>query len=284
MRFTFVRNTAVMVGVSVVLLLLIGCYDLRFSMFGVPYDWKEISQSGVLRAAVLVRDTSFERNIRYFAHSKGLRCECKFYESEEQTWVALLTGKADVMEGSGKGYSWTVRENCDALRDTLNAWYDVNIRRISKYDNYFKFYGDSIGMDWKLLAAIGYVESRFKPNVVAPGGTSGIMQLAGGTAAKFGTPRSQLLNPEKNIRAAARLLSYLDKKFSSVEDPEMRRYFIIASYNSGSGLVDRARARAAAKNEDVNDWFVVEKYYGSSHSKKYTRKILAKWKEFEYHK
>ena len=48
---------------------------------------------------------------------------------------------------------------------------------ISKYDDLFKMYADSIDWDWRLLASLVFQESKFKPDVKSWAGAVGLMQL-----------------------------------------------------------------------------------------------------------
>ena len=216
-----------MLVVGALMLTVIVVYDFRFSYFGIPYDWNEIRHSGYIRAAVLEGDTLFERQIRDFAASQKLDCFVKYCSYDDLARINLLMLDVDVIKthDTPKEYSWHVRENSTILGDSLEVWYDRNVRQISCYDALFRHYGDSIGWDWKLLAAIGYVESRFK-NVFCPSGL-GVMQLSSVIARRFGAPDAMVCNPRHNIRAAACFISYMDEKYGDIEDETERRKFII---------------------------------------------------------
>lgn len=276
----YVRRVGIMFGISVLILVVLVLYDLRYSHFGVPYDWNEVRYAGFIRAAAIEGDTTFEREIRAFALQKGLDCSMGFYDSEDELWYKLLASDADVIARPGKGYRWSVRENSPMLRDTLEQWYDRNLRHISAYDEIFKHYGDSIGVDWKLLAAVAWTESRFNARAVGSTGI-GLMQLSAATAAKFGTPRHELLNADPNVRAAARLIAYLYEKYDFVNDPNERIKFVIAAYNSGSKAVTNAVERAKYNKKDIQHWDNVSKYYHNGHSKRYLKKILARWEKYK---
>lgn len=267
---------------SIVMLAVIVVYDLRYTHFGLPYDWHEVRQAGCIRVAVLEGDTLFERQVRDFAASKKLDCAIRYCDGNDQLWLELLLFDVDVIKphGDGNEYLWTVRDNSTELRDTLDLWYDANVRRISKYDAYFRHYADSIGWDWKLLAAIGYVESRFK-NISCPGGL-GVMQLSRVVARRFGAGGGKVKVPEYNIRAAARFIGYMDGKFSDIEDFEERQKFIIAAYNSGMKPVVTARSRARCAGRDDCKWEEVKPYYRNSHSKRYQKLIFEKYEEYKH--
>ena len=54
--------------------------------------------------------------------------------------------------------------------------------RLSKYQNVFQQASTDLGLDWRLLAAVGYQESHWDPNAVSPTGVRGIMMLTRDTA------------------------------------------------------------------------------------------------------
>lgn len=281
-RNYYVKNVMIMLAVSIVMLTASVLYDLRYTHFGIPYDWLQVRQAGVIRAAVLEGDTLFERRIRDFATAKNLDCSVIYCDGNDESWLELLLFHVDVINPEGKKneYLWTVRDNSTELRDTLDLWYDRNVRYISEYDCHFRQYADSIGWDWKMLAAIGFVESRFR-NVFSPNGL-GVMQLSKVIARRFGAPGSKVRDPELNIRAASAFIQYMDEYFSDIEDSEERKKFIIAAYNSGMKPVvtARSRARYAGKNDCV--WDEVNPYFHNSHSKRYQKLIFRKYEEYKH--
>ncbi|MDR0333681.1 MAG: transglycosylase SLT domain-containing protein [Dysgonamonadaceae bacterium] len=190
--------------------------------------------------------------------------------------------------------SWIVQKNTPILADSLNSWFERANNRpifqritkryfeeakgysipgrgtfptllapgtISIYDHYFKKFGKEFDIDWRLLAAISFQESRFDPEGHSWAGATGLMGLMPATAASFGVSADNLTNPETNIRIGAKYLKYLLNIFSSVENPTERLKLSLAAYNGGIGHIMDARALAQkyGANRDVwND--NVEKY------------------------
>ena len=109
---------------------------------------------------------------------------------------------------------------------------------ISPYDSIFRVYGDSI-YDWKLLAAIAYVESGFDTVHHEGDGPVGMMQLMPTTyhrmLAECGMDSMALTN-NLNVMAASMYVHHLDSLFSFIDIPE-RLNFILGSYNGGPGHV-----------------------------------------------
>ena len=97
------------------------------------------------------------------------------------------------------------------------------------------------GIDYSLLKALIVTESGFNPNAVSPKGAVGLMQLIpptaqryGVTAGEGGTIEEKLTDPKTNIKAGARYLADLMKKFPG------RLELVLAAYNAGEGAVQRA--------------------------------------------
>jgi membrane-bound lytic murein transglycosylase F len=131
---------------------------------------------------------------------------------------------------------------------------------ISPYDDVIRRYAEEIGWDWRLLAALIYQESQFRPRARSWAGARGLMQLMPRTAREFGA--ADPFEPEENIRAGVGFIKWLDDYWrEEIEDDEERVKFIIASYNVGQGHVQDARRLAALHDADPNVWHgSVEEY------------------------
>ncbi|MDE6631987.1 MAG: lytic transglycosylase F, partial [Muribaculaceae bacterium] len=71
--------------------------------------------------------------------------------------------------------------------------------KISPYDNIFKAAGKKYGIDWRLIAAIAYVESHFDADVKSWAGAMGIMQVMPRTATSHGYSPQEMMNPTKCV-------------------------------------------------------------------------------------
>lgn len=135
--------------------------------------------------------------------------------------------------------------------------------RISPYDHLFRKEGKTRGIDWRLLAALAYAESRFDPKAKSAFGASGLMQILPSTARKYGPLkgtddeiRSQLIDPKVNIRIGVRYLAWLIRLFENDSvAPRQSIRFALAAYNVGLGHVKDARALAKRRGLDENRWF-----------------------------
>ncbi len=110
-------------------------------------------------------------------------------------------------------------------------------QQLSPYDETIRAWADSIGWDWRMLAAVIYTESKFAINVTSRSGARGLMQIMPLTARVYNV--QDVLNPEENIRAGASYLGRLDRLFRKYASGDERLRYVFASYNAGETRVLR---------------------------------------------
>ncbi len=141
--------------------------------------------------------------------------------------------------------------------------------RISPYDEIFKKCSNNFGYDWRLLAAIAFIESQFDNKAKSWVGAIGIMQLLPETGEHYGV--TDLTDPQQNINAGVKYLSWLDKFWQKyIQNKDERIKFVLASYNIGFGHVKDAYNLAKKYGAKQNIWFGnVENYLLKKSNKKY---------------
>ena len=127
------------------------------------------------------------------------------------------------------------------------------IFRVSAYDCIFRAYADTIGWDWKMLAAVAYVESKFDTAAVSSVGARGLMQIMPQTARAMGSPEGMEHDPDESVRAAAAYFEYLSHLFRRVPEGE-RINFVLASYNAGFGHIQDAMRLASKYGKNRYVW------------------------------
>lgn len=178
-------------------------------------------------------------------------------KEDEHLWAFV----DDFVSRHRKDVDWNVtfmkyhssKERTAAVRDeTLRADKEG---RVSPWDDTFTKAGAEHDVDWRLLAAQAYQESRFDPEVHSQFGAVGVMQLLPSTAKELACDHPE--RPASAISAAARYLGKLMHRYD--DEPEVilkdRVRFALASYNSGPAHVDDARILAKAQGLDGNRWF-----------------------------
>lgn len=130
--------------------------------------------------------------------------------------------------------------------------------RLRIYKPWFEAAAQKSELDWRLLAAIGYQESKWDPRAASGDGASGVMMLTAETATAMGV--SDRNSPRESIFAGARYLAEVRKKVPDrIAEPD-RTWLTLAAYNVGFGHVEDARilAQSAGKNPDL--WSDVKEY------------------------
>lgn len=125
---------------------------------------------------------------------------------------------------------------------------------ISHYDDHFRQAADSLELDWMLIAAIAYTESRFDSAAVSSVGAKGVMQMMPNTLNGLDVPDSLHADNSANIHASARYLRSLYKMFRGVKHSDERINFVLASYNAGYGHIRDAMRLAEKHGYNRNIW------------------------------
>jgi membrane-bound lytic murein transglycosylase MltF len=110
-------------------------------------------------------------------------------------------------------------------------------------------------LDYLLMMAQGYRESRLDQSVRSPVGAIGVMQIMPATGASLGVGDIRQLEPNVHggIRYVRRLIDdYLgNEPFSELD----RGLFAMASYNAGPTRIRQLRREAERRGLDPNVWF-----------------------------
>lgn len=134
--------------------------------------------------------------------------------------------------------------------------------QISPYDPIMQQVAQEEGVDWRLIAAIAYQESRFDPNARSHRGAQGLMQVMSSVAKDFGVPEHQLTDPKTNIRTAVKLFKHIERslRFGKNTSDEDRIRIVLACYNAGMGHIYDARRLAVKHGANHNSWNQLSHY------------------------
>ena len=129
--------------------------------------------------------------------------------------------------------------------------------RLPRYREMFIEAASEIGMDWRLLAAIGYQESHWNPDAISPTGVRGIMMLTLDAAKDIGIENR--LDPAQSIAGGARYLSAMMGKIPErITEPD-RTWLALAAYNIGYGHLEDARILTQKNKGNIDKWIDVKK-------------------------
>ena len=130
--------------------------------------------------------------------------------------------------------------------------------RLPKYEPLFREYAKEYKIDWRLLAAIGYQESHWRPNAVSPTGVRGLMMLTRNTASHIGI--NNRLDAEESIQGGAKYFRIVHEKIPErIPEPD-RSWFALASYNVGFGHLEDARRLTESAGKDPDRWMDVKEF------------------------
>jgi membrane-bound lytic murein transglycosylase F len=135
--------------------------------------------------------------------------------------------------------------------DKREFWRNVD-ERLPRYQAHFEAAAKEIGIDWRLLAAIGYQESHWNPEAVSPTGVRGIMMLTQDTATQVGVDDRR--DPQASIFGGARYLRVVEGKIPDrIAEPD-RLWLALAGYNVGFGHLEDARILTERQGGDPDRW------------------------------
>ena len=126
------------------------------------------------------------------------------------------------------------------------------------YEFFFKEASKLFNFDWKLIASIGYQESRWKKDAVSYTGVKGIMMLTKDTAKEVGVEDRK--DPRNSIFGGAKYLRSIYDRIDYDLDDNEKKWFAIAAYNIGLGHVEDAIMLATKDNVDIRKWADIEPY------------------------
>jgi len=192
----------------------------------------------------------------------------------------------DLSVQSGNQIAWAVRKNSPLLMKSITAysktvkkgtllgnivlnrylgntrWLDSALasedrKRYEETIEIIKRYADQYELDWLIIAAQAYQESRFDQSKRSPAGAVGVMQILPTTAADKAVGIPDISTLENNVHAGVKYLNWLRKTYfsDSTISPLDQVLFSFAAYNAGPGNMRRARRRAEKLGFDPNRWF-----------------------------
>ncbi len=129
--------------------------------------------------------------------------------------------------------------------------------RLPRYRAWFEQAGEEWGIDWRLLAAIGYQESHWRSQAVSPTGVRGIMMLTQDTADYLGL--DDRVDPQSSIFGGAQYFVRQTERIADTVDEPDRTWMGLAAYNVGFNHVKDARWIVEQLGGNPNTWVDLSK-------------------------
>ena len=139
-------------------------------------------------------------------------------------------------------------------RYVKGATAEAEMKRFRELVAYFRKYGSQYNLDWMLMAAQGYQESRLDQQAKSHVGAVGVMQIMPATGKEL---KVDITKAEGNIQGGVKYIRFIIDKYYKSEpmDDLNKGLFAFAAYNCGPGRVRQLRRDAAARGLDANVWF-----------------------------
>jgi membrane-bound lytic murein transglycosylase MltF len=158
--------------------------------------------------------------------------------------------------GQGSAFAnETLRRYLKSTRYVKNATADAEMRKFQEVVELFRRYGGRYELDWMLMAAQGYQESRLDHNARSPVGAIGVMQVMPATGRDLKVGDITLIEP--NVHAGVKYIRFMiDQYYKNEPMDELNKHlFAFAAYNAGPGRVSGLRREAQKQGLDPNIWF-----------------------------
>jgi membrane-bound lytic murein transglycosylase MltF len=201
----------------------------------------------------------------------------------QRVWPALKLYPTVTLRTGGE-IAWSIRKDSPQLKAALNGFLatngkdslnarmifrryllntqyvkhattDAGQKRFNALVAMFRKYGAQYNMDWMMMAAQGYQESRLDQNARSQVGAIGAMQVmpATGQELKVGDIRQV----EPNIHAGILFVRTVVDRYYAGEpmDDVNKVLFAFAAYNAGPGRIRQLRREASDRGLDPNVWF-----------------------------
>lgn len=128
---------------------------------------------------------------------------------------------------------------------------------LPKLRKHFQKGAEVTGIDWRLLAALGYQESHWEALATSPTNVRGVMMLTEDTADRMKV--TDRLDPAQSILAGSRYLLLLKESLPPrITEPD-RTWMALAAYNIGMGHLEDARVLAQRLGLNANSWVDMKK-------------------------
>jgi membrane-bound lytic murein transglycosylase MltF len=138
-----------------------------------------------------------------------------------------------------------------------NALSDDDYSRFKELEGIFQKYGELYGIEYLLVAAQAYQESRFDQSIRNRSGAMGVMQIKPSTAGDHNVNIKNIHEVEANIHAGVKYLDFLRDRYFN--DPDIDKtdqlLLALAAYNMGPARVIDLRKKTEKMGYDPNIWF-----------------------------
>jgi membrane-bound lytic murein transglycosylase MltF len=206
-----------------------------------------------------------------------------------QWWDDVFTKlevRKDIVFRSGAQIAWAFRKDSPQLEKAINDFLKKNregtlvgnvlrnryfrdfdwaanalakddYQRFKDLEGIFQKYGAQYGIEYLMVAAQGYQESRLNQSARSRSGAIGVMQIKASTAGDRNVNIKNIHQVDPNIHAGVKYLDFLrDYYFDDPHINELNQTLLaLAAYNVGPNRMISLREAAKKEGYDPNVWF-----------------------------
>ena len=224
-------------------------------------DLLEQVESGKLDCA-LVESTRYTLARRFFP---TLEVAFNMGKPVDYSWLVAPIDKKRILEAAGPFFERLRKDG--TLKRLIDRYYGHAIRftavdsstlleqigaQLPTLKPFFMEAELASGIDWRLVAAIGYQESHWDPKATSPTGVRGLMMLTEDTAERLQI--KDRLDARDSIVGGARYFALLKEQLPPRIDEPDRTWLALAAYNLGIGHLEDARVLAQRANLNPDKW------------------------------
>ncbi len=185
-------------------------------------------------------------------------------------WAFAPDGDAELLEEAQKFFT-LIKQN-GTLHSLLDRYYGHNERLepvdavafitktrtvLPHFRALFEEAATLTGIEWQLLAAVGYQESHWDPLATSRTNVRGMMMLTEDTADRMNV--NNRLDARQSVMGGARYLQLLKEQLPLRIDEPDRTWLALAAYNQGYGHLEDARILAQQSGLNPDAWADVKK-------------------------
>ncbi len=185
-------------------------------------------------------------------------------------WAFAPDGDAELLEKAQKFFTRIKQDG--TLHSLLDRYYGHNERLepvdavafitktrtvLPHFRALFEEAATLTGIEWQLLAAVGYQESHWDPLATSRTNVRGMMMLTEDTADRMNV--SNRLDARQSVMGGARYLQLLKEQLPLRIDEPDRTWLALAAYNQGYGHLEDARILAQQSGLNPDAWADVKK-------------------------
>ncbi len=203
----------------------------------------------------------------------------------QETFEAI-TPRPDIVFREGGHIAWAFRKDSPQLEEAINEFLATHregtmignvlknryvrdfdwagnalsgddFRRFEELRDIFIKYGERFGIEYLMIAAQGYQESRLDQGARSAAGAVGVMQIKPSTAADPNVNVTGIHKVDPNIHAGVKYLDFIRQRYFDDPAIEARDQVLLslAAYNMGPARMIKLRSQAEKLGYDPNVWF-----------------------------